>query len=62
MKGQTRMDNPEKLAALGTYDRRRRQTRQKTQHYMCWTQLCARYKPKTNKTKTQHIYVGHHYA
>jgi hypothetical protein len=29
MKGQTRMDNPEKLAALGTYDRRRRQTRQK---------------------------------
>ena len=39
------MDNPEKLATLGTQDTRRRQTKQKTRH-----------KTKTNKTKytTQH--------
>jgi len=30
--GQSRMDNPEKLAALGTQDKGRRQTKQKTQH------------------------------
>ena len=28
-KGQSRMDNPEKLAPWGTYDTERRQTRQK---------------------------------
>ena len=33
------MDNPEKLATLGTQDTRLRQTKQKTQHYMCWTIL-----------------------
>jgi len=31
------MDNPDKLATLGTQDTRRRQTKQKTQHNMCWT-------------------------
>jgi hypothetical protein len=32
------MDNPEKLARLGTQDTRRRQTKQKpTQHDMCFT-------------------------
>jgi hypothetical protein len=29
------MDNPEKLAILGTKDTRRRQTKQKRQHIMC---------------------------
>jgi hypothetical protein len=28
------MDNPEKLATLGTQDTRLRQTKQKTQHYV----------------------------
>ena len=31
------MDNPEKVATLGTQDTRRRQTKQKTQHNICWT-------------------------
>ena len=31
------MNNPEKLATLGTKDTRHRQTKQKTQHNMCWT-------------------------
>jgi hypothetical protein len=31
-KGQSRMDNPEKLTTLGTQNTRRRQTKQKTQH------------------------------
>jgi len=35
------MDNQEKLATLGTQDTRRRQTKQKAQHNMCWTPLCA---------------------
>jgi len=39
------MDNPEKLATLGTQNIRRRQTKQKTQHNMCWTPIC------TNKHK-----------
>ena len=30
--GQSRMDNPEKLATLGTQDTGRRQTNEKTQH------------------------------
>jgi hypothetical protein len=31
------MDNAEKPATLGAQDRRRIQTKQKTQHKMCWT-------------------------
>jgi len=37
-----RMDNQEKLARLGTEDTRRRKTKQKTQHNICWTPLYAR--------------------
>jgi hypothetical protein len=35
------MDNPEKLATLGTQDTGRRQIKQKTQHRTakCWTSL-----------------------
>ena len=37
-KGKSRIDNPEKLATLGTQDIGRRQAKQKrTQHNMCWT-------------------------
>ena len=36
-KGQSRMDNPEKLAKLAAQNRR--QTKHKTQHNMCWTPL-----------------------
>ena len=35
------MDNPEKLATLGTPDTRRRQTKEKTQHSMRWITLFA---------------------
>jgi len=35
------MDNPDKLATLGTQNTRRRQTIQETQHNMCWRPLCA---------------------
>jgi hypothetical protein len=41
LKGQSKMDNPEKLATLGTQDIRRRKTKQKSQHNMCWTPLFA---------------------
>jgi len=33
------MDNPKTLATLGTQNTRRRQTKQKTERNMCWTQL-----------------------
>ena len=38
---QSRMDNLEKLATLGTQDTRRRQTNKKntTQHNICWTPI-----------------------
>jgi hypothetical protein len=40
-------DNREKLATLGTQDTRRRPTKQKAQHNMCWAPLCAnKYKHK----------------
>jgi hypothetical protein len=32
-----------------TQDTRRRQTKQKTQHNMCWTPLCTRHKTKRSK-------------
>jgi hypothetical protein len=35
------MDNQEKLATLGTQDTRRKQTKQNTQHNMCWTSNCV---------------------
>jgi len=51
------MDNPEKLAKLGTQNTRRRQTKQKTQDNMCLTPLYTRLKTKTNKTKNTTQYV-----
>ena len=50
LKGQSRMDNSEKLATLATQDARRRQTKQKTLHNMCWTPPYTRHKTK-KKTK-----------
>ena len=38
-KGESIMDNPENLTTMGTQDTRQRQTKQKTQHIMCWTPL-----------------------
>ena len=38
------MDNPEKLATLGTQNTRQTKTKTQhntTQHNMCWTPLCA---------------------
>ena len=51
------MDNPEKLATLGTQVIRRRPTKQKTQHNICWTPPYTRHKMKTNKTKNTPQYV-----
>jgi len=50
------MDSPEKLAALGTQDTRRRQEKQKSQHNMCWT---PSYIPrhKIFSTKKKDIYL-----
>ena len=45
------MENPEKLATLGTQNTRRRQTKQKTQHNMCWTPLSATNTNNVNKTR-----------
>jgi hypothetical protein len=45
------MENPEKLATLGTQNTRRRQTKQKTQHNMCWTPLFATNTNNVNKTR-----------
>jgi hypothetical protein len=38
--GQSKMENPEKLATVGTQETRRRKTPKKHQN-MCWTQLYA---------------------
>jgi hypothetical protein len=43
------MDIPEKLATMGTQSTRQRQTKQKTQHNMCWTPLYASKHKKHNK-------------
>ena len=40
-KGQSKIDNPQKLATLGTQDTRRTRAQQTTQHTMCWIPLCA---------------------
>jgi amino acid permease len=40
-----------------TQDTRRRKTKQKTHHNMCWTQPYTRHKTKTNKTKNTTQYV-----
>ena len=37
-KGQSEMDNPEKLATQGN---KTKENKIKTQHNMCWTSLCA---------------------
>jgi uncharacterized protein YacL len=34
-----------------------RQTRQITQHYMCWTQPCTKHSTTTNKTNNTTLYV-----
>jgi hypothetical protein len=47
------MDNPEKLATLDTHYIRRRQTKQKTQHNICWTPSYTRH-GMTAKQKIQH--------
>ena len=47
---QSIMDNPEKQATLGTQNTRHRQTKQKTQHNMCLTPLCANNTNNVNKT------------
>jgi len=56
MKGQSRMDNPEKLATLGTQDTRGRQTKQKnTTQYMLETSTHkTQNEDKQNKNTTQH--------
>jgi UDP-2,3-diacylglucosamine pyrophosphatase LpxH len=42
---------------------RRRQTKQKTQHNMCWTSPHTREKIKTNKTKNHNtLCVGHYHT
>jgi hypothetical protein len=42
---------------------RRRQTKTKTQHDMCWTSPSTRHKTETNKNiKHNMICVGHHQA
>jgi hypothetical protein len=51
------MDNPEKLATLGTQDIRRRPTKQITHHNMCWTPPYTRHKTKTNKIENTTQYV-----
>jgi hypothetical protein len=51
------MDNPEKLATLDTHYIRRRQTKQKTQHNICWTPSYTRHGVKTNKAKNTTQYV-----
>jgi hypothetical protein len=38
-------------------DKRRRQTKQTTQHNMCWRSSCTRQKTKTSKTKNTTQYV-----
>jgi hypothetical protein len=50
-RGPSTMDNPEKLAKLGTDDTRRRQTKQNTQPNICWTTLYGK--------KTQIMYIRH---
>jgi hypothetical protein len=41
------MENSEKLAILGTQDKRQRQTKQNTKHSMCWI---PQYTKNINKT------------
>jgi len=70
---QSKMYNPETLASFGTQDTKRKQTKQKTQHNICWTPLYV----NRHKNTTQHMldttirkqtqnhnttYVGHHYT
>jgi len=50
------MDSPEKLAALGTQDTRRRQEKQKSQHNMCWTPSYTKTQDFFNEKKKIYIY------
>jgi len=50
------MDNTEKLVTLGTQNRTGIQTKQKTQHNMCWTQLDAN-KHKLHSYPDLHLQV-----
>jgi hypothetical protein len=43
-------------------DKRRRQTKQKTQHNICWTTPYTMQKTTTNKPKTSTQCDGHYYA
>ena len=54
------MDNPWKLATLGTQDTGRRQTKQNTQHNMYWTSPYTRQRQTKQKHNT--ICLGHHYT
>ena len=54
---QTKKHNTIRVGRHHTEDKRRRQTKQKTQHNMCWTPPFTRQKRKTSKIKHTIQYV-----
>ena len=54
--GQSKMDNPEKLATYGTQEKEKKQ---KTQHNMCWTPLCANKRRPVNGLASEHSHLFH---